>query len=86
LKLLKWRTLREKLNEKESGEAQIQLNSKIQGLGPNFIAKIEIENMSEKPLYDLSIVLSYGEDSLQILKPPKAIKMLPPLTPVLKEL
>lgn len=42
--------------------------------------------MSEKPLYDLSIVLSYGEDSLQILKPPKVIKMLPPLTPVLKEL
>ena len=60
LKLLKWRTLREKTVSKNIiSQAKIQLNSKILGLGPNFIIKVDIENISEQPLYNLYTLLSY---------------------------
>ena len=44
MKLLKWRTLRTKVNDKTNhgGIAKIEINSKILGLGPQFIVKLEI--------------------------------------------
>ena len=43
MKLLKWRTLRAKVNDKSTpsgGLAKIEINSKILGLGPHFIVKL----------------------------------------------
>jgi hypothetical protein len=42
MKILKWRTLREKNLQKGKKDNQLEVNSKILGLGPIFIVKLEI--------------------------------------------
>ena len=91
MKLLKWRTLRSKLNDKANprgggGVSKVDINSKILGLGPHFIVKLEIENSSNNPIFNIEIVISYDGQNMEILKEPGKICMLTPFTPILKEI
>lgn len=45
--MLKWRTLKDRLKDKGIVEGKVQINPKIQGLGPVFVVKLEIENVSD---------------------------------------
>lgn len=40
MKLLKWKTLKGKVSEKIVSTAKVEVNPKIQGLGPDFIVKL----------------------------------------------
>ena len=76
--------MREKTTNKNSSQTKLQINSKILGLGPNFIVKVDIENVSDQPLYNLYIILTYSTEGVEVNKYPKEIKMLAPYTPYLK--
>ena len=66
MKLLKWRTLRAKVNDKTNpgGISKIEINSKVLGLGPIFIVKPELENVSNSPIFNIEIIVTYDSENL----------------------
>lgn len=87
LKLLKWRTLREKFAEGGAQiENRIEVNSKILGLGPIFNVQLELENLADDCLYNVGLMVNYDNEKLELLRWENTVAMLAPFTPTTVEL
>lgn len=81
LKLLKWRTLREKFTDGNNKvQDKINVNSKILGLGPVFNIQIEIENTSEEVLFNIGLMFNFDKQKIELLKSENRISMIAPST------
>ena len=54
------------------------MNSKVLGLGPDFIIKLNIDNKGDEPLYNINILPLYDKKSLTLTKMVRIIDMLAP--------
>jgi hypothetical protein len=59
----------------------LKINSKVLGLGPDFIIKLSIENSSEEPFQNVMITPVYNKNSLKLTKMLKELPMLSPNIP-----
>lgn len=56
----------------------LRLHSSILGLGPNFIIHLNVENVSNKPLCGLYVLVNFDHAIYKLHKMPKKIPMLIP--------
>jgi hypothetical protein len=87
LKLLNWRTLKEKFAEgKSQTQHHIDINSKVLGLGPCFNVQLEIENLSGELLFNVGVMINADREKVELLRWENSISMLPPFTPTALEI
>lgn len=68
MRMLKWRLLKEEANESRAvglGK-KIKLQSAILGMGPRYVLRLELENISEEAIYDVDVTTSYDQKVLEV--------------------
>ena len=66
MKIMRWRTLSERLKVIGSTNRKINITSNLVGIGPHFLLRLELENVTEEMLYDVKILVNFDASILRL--------------------